>query len=261
MQRDLHRPNHRSTWSDAGSGESIDYRSRSGPTAGLRRELDEQSNALRSTPARVREYNELNVVLAFEGRQRFQGLAILDSGARDNWIPESLSRRLLLPRQNFCEEVFVGFEGKQTRCSGCVHGFWHYGHQTFSVTLNVCNDLPVDVVFGYDLLRRVGLVNFDDIDRDNPRKVLVLAKAKSNTGQSVPCCYLAPRIKTVADLSIIEEQQQNAAHQEDQRLKAAKAERWHAMNKDKDWTWDPNKRQFWKTNAVTGTTSWSSEKW
>jgi hypothetical protein len=182
-QSNLDRPNHGMIWSASSPGESTDYRTRSGTAAGPRGTPFQQFNILRSMPAQAREHNELKVCLSFEDHEKFEGIALLDTGARDNWISDSLSRQLLLPRQNFREEIFAGFEGRRVKCSESVHGFWHYGYRTFSVTFKICNDLPVDILFGLDLLRRVGLVNFDKINEENLKKVLVLAKLKANEGK------------------------------------------------------------------------------
>src|SRR5437868_6706155 len=107
-------------WSDSNSGESTDYRVRSGTTASFRGVNHVQSNELRQKTAQAREYNELEVSVSFEDRQGYKGPAFLDTGAKDNWISDSLSRRLLLPRQSFREEVFASFEGKPVTCSESV---------------------------------------------------------------------------------------------------------------------------------------------
>src|SRR2546423_5018161 len=182
LQSNLDRLTNPKLWSDSSEGRSPDYRIRSRTAASFRGLNDVQSNKLHQTPAQAREYNELQVSLSFEDRQGFNGSALLDTGAKDNWISDSLSKRLLLPRQSFPEEVFASFEGKRVTCSESVHGLWHYGHQTFPVTFKICDELPVDVLFGLDLLRQVRLVNFADVNRENLDKVLVLAKLKAKKG-------------------------------------------------------------------------------
>jgi hypothetical protein len=194
-QRNPDRPNHHRIWSDSNAGKSTDYKTCSETAVSLRGVSYSPCNETQSTPAQERDDNELEVTLSFENRDGFNGIAFLDTGAKDNWISDSLSRHLLLPRKGFREEVFASFEGRRVRCSESVHGHWHYGHQTFPVTFKICKDLPVDVLFGFDLLRQVGLVNFEEDNEANLKKVFVLAKMKAKKGQSVP---VHPSMKELA---------------------------------------------------------------
>lgn len=184
-QRNIDRPNHHRIWSESNTDHANDHNTRSETAAGLHGVIYPQQNEIRSPLAQEREYNELEVALSFKNRDGYNGLATLDTGATDNWISDSLSRRLFLPRKNFREEVFASFEGKLVRSSESVDGHWHYLHQTIPVTFKVCNDLAVEVVFGLELLRQVGLVDFEGVSKAKLNKVLVLAKVKAKKGQCV----------------------------------------------------------------------------
>jgi hypothetical protein len=168
---------------DTGSGTAADLRGIYAPQSEIRLPL-----------AQERKGNKLEVTLSFKNREGYNGLATLDTGATDNWISDSLSRRLLLSRKNFREEVFTGFGGKHVRSSESVDGHWHYLHQAIPVTFKICNDLPVEVLFGLELLRQVGLVDFEGASQDKLNEVLVLAKAKAKKGQ---CILVHPQRKSL----------------------------------------------------------------
>jgi hypothetical protein len=184
-QRNIDRPNHHRIWSESNTDHANDHNTRSGTAAGLHGVIYPQQNEVRSPLAQEREYSELEVTLSFKNRDGYNGLATLDTGATDNWISDSLSRRLFLPRKPFREEAFASFEGKLVRSSESVDGYWHYLHQTIPVTFKICDDLAVEVVFGSELLRQVGLVDFERVIKDKLNKVLVLAKPKAKKGQCV----------------------------------------------------------------------------
>lgn len=162
-QNNLDYPNHPKFWSDPNVSKSARYQ---------------------STPAQELRDNELEVALSFENRDGFNGIALMDTGAKDNWISDSLCRQLILPRKSFREEIFEGFGGTPVGCNESVHGYWHYGHQTFPITFKISKDLPVNVLFGLDLLRQVNLVNFKEDNKANLEKVLILTKLKAKKGQS-----------------------------------------------------------------------------
>jgi hypothetical protein len=184
-QRNIDRPNHHRIWSESNADNANNHHTYSETVAGPHGVIYPQQKEIRSPPAPKRESNEHEVTLSFKNRDRYEGWATLDTGATDNWISDSLSRRLFLPRKLFREEVFTGFDGKLVRSSESVDGHWHYLHQTIPVTFKICNDLPVDVVFGFELLRQVDLVDFEGISEAKLNKVLVLAKGKPKKGQCV----------------------------------------------------------------------------
>lgn len=184
-QRNIDRPNHHRIWSESNADNANNHHTYSETVAGPHGVIYPQQKEIRSPPAQKRESNEHEVTLSFKNRDRYEGWATLDTGATDNWISDSLSRRLFLPRKLFREEVFTGFDGKLVRSSESVDGHWHYLHQTIPVTFKICNDLPVDVVFGFELLRQVDLVDFEGISEAKLNKVLVLAKGKPKKGQCV----------------------------------------------------------------------------
>jgi hypothetical protein len=68
-------------------------------------------------------------------------------------------------------------------------------------------------------------------------------------------------MKKLSNNKYTDEQQQNAAHEAEEQRRAKKAERWQAMNNDKQWTWDENERRFWKPNGSSGAKIWTTEKW
>jgi hypothetical protein len=184
-QRNIDRSTHHRIWSESNTDHANDRNTRSETAAGLHGVVHPQQNEIRSPLGQEREYNELKVTLSFKNRDGYNGFATLDTGATDNWISDSLSRRLSLPRKSFREEVFVSFEGKLVRSSESVDGHWHYLHQTIPVTFKICNDLAVEVVFGLELLRQVDLVDFEGSSKAKLNKVLVLAGVKAKKGQCV----------------------------------------------------------------------------
>ena len=184
-RENIDRPNHHRIWSESNADNANDHHTHSETVAGLYGVTYPQQNEIRSPPAQKRESNEHKVTLSFKNRDRYDGPATLDTGATDNWISDSLSRRLVLPRKNFREEDFTGFDGKLVRSGESVDGHWHYLHQTIPVTFKICKGLPVDVVFGFELLRQVDLVDFEGVSKAKLNKVLVLAKGKPKKGQCV----------------------------------------------------------------------------
>lgn len=62
-------------------------------------------------------------------------------------------------------------------------------------------------------------------------------------------------------MGIIEEEEQNEAHKEKEKLRAEKAERWQKMDDDERWTWSEDERRFWARDTVNGGKMWSTEKW
>ena len=184
-QSNIDLPNHHRIWSESNTDHVNDDHTGAGTAAHLHGMIYSQKSEIRSPLAQERENNELEVTLSFKNRDGYNGMATLDTGATDNWISDSLSRRLLLPRKSFREEVFASFGGKLVRSSEYVDGHWHYSHQTIPVTFKICHDLAVEVVFGLELLRQVGLVDFEGASQDKLNKVLVLAKAKAKKGQYI----------------------------------------------------------------------------
>lgn len=123
-------------------------------------------------------WNNLEIKLSFKDREDWAGEAVLDTGARDNWMSVELSKELHLAQKKHPAESFLGFQGALAQSSSTVEGSWHYGHRTYKLVFRLMAKAPFDVLLGYNQLTKVGLVDFEASVKNHLEPVLTLAKDK-----------------------------------------------------------------------------------
>src|SRR5271168_2600714 len=100
----------------------------------------------------ARKSNENDVVLAFADSDEVPVIAIYDTGTDDNWMSDSLSKKLGLQRLDISEGTYTDAQSRSFKSKIFVRGYWHYGHKTREVDFRIIPNPPFAVLFGYKTL-------------------------------------------------------------------------------------------------------------